>query len=259
MEPLQNKNAKTVGRATGNDGLWFEDQGNESGSCPKARDEAQRNAIAVVAGARPTTRPTRRCTARPILSALLCKARFFESTLLCRARFFAGTLLCRARFFAKHSSLQSTLLCARLFKTLLCTAAFAEHSLCTASLQSTLLCKEACSAKCSAKKRAKQRAQECALQRSVLCKEAWQRSVLCKEGNSRFFGLENGFRSTANTWSIRRKTSEFGGPGSTKDAGHKKRTFRSSPFSALFAPKTERRRCGDITGDKGFLAEIWLF
>ena len=27
-------------------------------------------------------------------------------------------------------------------------------------------------------------------------------------------------------------------------------------FSALFAPKTERRRCGDIAGDKGFLAEI---
>ena len=40
---------------------------------------------------------------------------------------------------------------------------------------------------------------------------------------------------------------------------HEKRTFRSSPFSALFAPKTERRRSGDITGDKGFLAEIWLF
>ena len=39
---------------------------------------------------------------------------------------------------------------------------------------------------------------------------------------------------------FRRKTSEFGGPGSTFDAGHKKRTFRSSPFSALFAPKTER-------------------
>ena len=38
---------------------------------------------------------------------------------------------------------------------------------------------------------------------------------------------------------FRRKTSEFGGPGSTKDAGHEKRTFRSSPFSALFAPKTE--------------------
>ena len=38
---------------------------------------------------------------------------------------------------------------------------------------------------------------------------------------------------------FRRKTSEFGGPGSTKDAGHEKHTFRSSPFSALFAPKTE--------------------
>ena len=38
---------------------------------------------------------------------------------------------------------------------------------------------------------------------------------------------------------FRRKTSEFGGPGSTFDAGHEKRTFRSSPFSALFAPKTE--------------------
>ena len=38
---------------------------------------------------------------------------------------------------------------------------------------------------------------------------------------------------------FRRKTSEFGGPGCTFDAGHKKRTFRSSPFSALFAPKTE--------------------
>ena len=39
---------------------------------------------------------------------------------------------------------------------------------------------------------------------------------------------------------LRRKTSEFGGTGSTFDAGHEKRTFRSSPFSALFAPKTER-------------------
>ena len=38
---------------------------------------------------------------------------------------------------------------------------------------------------------------------------------------------------------FRRKTSEFGGPGSTFHAGHEKRTFRSSPFSALFAPKTE--------------------
>ena len=42
---------------------------------------------------------------------------------------------------------------------------------------------------------------------------------------------------------FQRKTSEFGGPGSTFDAGHEKRTFRSSPFSALFAPKTE---WGDI-------------
>ena len=38
---------------------------------------------------------------------------------------------------------------------------------------------------------------------------------------------------------FRRKTSEFGAPGCTFDAGHEKRTFRSSPFSALFAPKTE--------------------
>ena len=41
---------------------------------------------------------------------------------------------------------------------------------------------------------------------------------------------------------FRRKTSEFGGSGSTFDAGHEKRTFRSSPFSALFVPK---KRSGD--------------
>ena len=38
---------------------------------------------------------------------------------------------------------------------------------------------------------------------------------------------------------FRRKTSEFGAPGALLTQDTKKRTFRSSPFSALFAPKTE--------------------
>ena len=38
---------------------------------------------------------------------------------------------------------------------------------------------------------------------------------------------------------FRRKTSEFEGPGALLTPDTKKRTFRSSPFSALFAPKTE--------------------
>ena len=49
-----------------------------------------------------------------------------------------------------------------------------------------------------------------------------------------FSGLKTDFgalRTPGN--GFRRKTSEF------VDAAHEKRTFRSSPFSALFAPKTE--------------------
>ena len=38
---------------------------------------------------------------------------------------------------------------------------------------------------------------------------------------------------------FRRKTSEFAGPGALLTQDTKKRTFRTSPFSALFAPKTE--------------------
>ena len=38
---------------------------------------------------------------------------------------------------------------------------------------------------------------------------------------------------------FRRKTSEFGAQGALLTQDTKKRTFRSSPFSALFAPKTE--------------------
>ena len=60
-----------------------------------------------------------------------------------------------------------------------------------------------------------------------------------------------GARRTHGT-GFRRKTSEFGGPGTTFDAGHEKRTFRSSPFSALFAPKMERRRSGDIASRYSF-------
>ena len=56
-----------------------------------------------------------------------------------------------------------------------------------------------------------------------------------RAGIRRLFGLENEFRSTADTWSrFSAEHEEFGGPGSTKHA------VRSLPFSALFAPKTER-------------------
>ena len=41
---------------------------------------------------------------------------------------------------------------------------------------------------------------------------------------------------------FRRKTSELGGSGTLSTSDTKKRTFRSSPFSALFAPKTDKSR-----------------
>ena len=64
-------------------------------------------------------------------------------------------------------------------------------------------------------------------------------------GGDKLSGLEFAGFSRQNTDFGARKHMEqvFGGkranlgPGCTFDAGHKKRTFRSSPFSALFAPK----------------------
>ena len=62
------------------------------------------------------------------------------------------------------------------------------------------------------------------------------------------------------TWSrFRRKTSEFGGSGSAKDAGREKRTFRSSPFSSAFCSKNGAVEAVTSLVQAFFLDEIWLF